>query len=61
MDEALACKKTGEKKVITFNASGHGHFDMTAYQKYFAGELVDHEVSEKDIHKALEKLPKIQG
>jgi len=61
MDEALACKKSGEKKVITFNASGHGHFDMTAYQKYFAGELVDHEVSEKDIHKALEKLPKIQG
>ena len=61
MDEALACKKTGEKKVITFNASGHGHFDITAYQKYFAGELVDHEVSEKDIHKALEKLPKIQG
>jgi len=35
MDEALACKETGEKKVIAFNLSGHGHFDMGAYDAYF--------------------------
>ncbi|MBN1894251.1 TrpB-like pyridoxal phosphate-dependent enzyme, partial [bacterium] len=60
MDEALKCKESGEKKVITFNASGHGHFDMTAYQKYFAGDLVDHEVSDKEIQAALQSLPKIE-
>lgn len=35
IDEALKCKKTGEEKTILFNLSGHGHFDMTAYDIYF--------------------------
>ncbi|MDI9395851.1 MAG: TrpB-like pyridoxal phosphate-dependent enzyme [Euryarchaeota archaeon] len=39
IDEALAAKETGEEKVILFNLSGHGHFDMTSYDKYFSGEL----------------------
>lgn len=37
--EALKCKQTGEEKVILFNVSGHGNFDMAAYEKYFNGEL----------------------
>jgi tryptophan synthase beta chain len=41
MEEALEAKATGEKKVILFNLSGHGHFDLTAYNKYFSGELDD--------------------
>ncbi len=39
VDEALKCKQTGEEKTIMFNLSGHGHFDMGSYDKYFSGEL----------------------
>jgi len=39
IDEALECKKTGEAKTILFNLSGHGHFDMGAYEKYLNNEL----------------------
>jgi tryptophan synthase beta chain len=39
IDEALKCRKTGEEKTILFNLSGHGHFDMTSYDKYFNKEL----------------------
>ncbi|MEU5219868.1 TrpB-like pyridoxal phosphate-dependent enzyme [Streptomyces sp. NPDC020807] len=41
IDEALACKETGEEKTILFSLSGHGHFDMPAYIDYFAGKLKD--------------------
>ncbi|MGW2816466.1 TrpB-like pyridoxal phosphate-dependent enzyme [Streptomyces sp. NPDC001415] len=41
IDEALACKETGESKSILFSLSGHGHFDMQAYIDYFAGKLKD--------------------
>jgi tryptophan synthase beta chain len=37
--EALKCKETGEKKAILFGLSGHGHFDMSAYDAYLAGDL----------------------
>ena len=57
MDEALRCKESGEAKVIAFNASGHGHFDMASYEKYFAGELEDYEYPEEKIREALERLP----
>jgi tryptophan synthase beta chain len=60
LDEALACKESGESKVIAFNASGHGHFDMAAYEKYFAGELVDYAYPEEKIREALSKLPPIE-
>jgi tryptophan synthase beta chain len=57
LDEAMACRESGEAKVIAFNASGHGHFDMGAYEKYFAGELVDYEYPEEKVAEALSKLP----
>ncbi|OGY45820.1 MAG: TrpB-like pyridoxal-phosphate dependent enzyme [Candidatus Buchananbacteria bacterium RIFCSPHIGHO2_01_FULL_44_11] len=38
-DEAEKCKQSGEEKTILFNLSGHGHFDMTAYQDFLAGKL----------------------
>ena len=38
-DEAEKCKKTGEEKVILFNLSGHGHFDMGAYENYLKGKI----------------------
>jgi tryptophan synthase beta chain len=59
MDEALHCKETGEAKTILFTLSGHGHFDMASYDKYFAGELEDYDYPEQAIHDALERLPKV--
>jgi tryptophan synthase beta chain len=43
--------------VILFNLSGHGHFDMSAYQAYFAGELEDLEMPEDELEAALARLP----
>ena len=58
VDEAMKAKEEGKEKVILFNLSGHGHFDMASYEKYFAGELTDYEHPEEKIHEALEHLPK---
>jgi tryptophan synthase beta chain len=56
---AKRCKETGEKKVILFNLSGHGHFDMYAYEQYFSGKLEDYEYPEKEILRAEAELPKV--
>jgi tryptophan synthase beta chain len=56
-DEAEAAKEAGDERVILFNLSGHGHFDMSAYAAYHAGELEDLEFSEADMEAALERLP----
>jgi tryptophan synthase beta chain len=56
---AKKCKETGEKKVILFNLSGHGHFDMAAYEQYFNGKLEDYEYPEAAIRKAEKGLPKV--
>ncbi len=56
---AKKCKETGEKKVILFNLSGHGHFDMGAYEQYFSGKLEDFEYPEEAIRKAEKDLPKV--
>ncbi len=59
IDEALQAKATGEPKVILFNLSGHGHFDMSSYDRYFAGELDDFEYPQSMIDESLRKLPKV--
>jgi tryptophan synthase beta chain len=59
IDEALDAKAKGEKRVIVFNLSGHGNFDMSAYQAYLSGRLQDFEYPEKEISKAMEDLPKV--
>jgi tryptophan synthase beta chain len=56
-DEAEAATEAGEERVILFNLSGHGHFDMSAYAAYFAGELQDLEMPEPELTSALERLP----
>ncbi len=58
-DEAMACKVTGESKVILFNASGHGHFDLAAYDAHFRQELSDYRLDEAAIEKALTELPEV--
>jgi tryptophan synthase beta chain len=57
LDEAEAAKQAGEQRVILFNLCGHGHFDMSAYDAYLAGQLEDPEFSEQDMEAALERLP----
>ncbi len=59
IDEALKCKVTGEKKVIAFNLSGHGHFDMMAYDAYRKGELQDYEYPAEAIAEAMTHLPAV--
>jgi tryptophan synthase beta chain len=58
-DEAMACKESGESKVILFNCSGHGHFDLAAYDAFSRKELPDYELEEERIEKALQELPEI--
>ena len=58
-DEALACKESGESKVILFNNSGQGHFDLAAYDAYLRQDLPDYELEEESIKKALAELPQI--
>jgi tryptophan synthase beta chain len=43
IDQALECKRTGEKKIIAMNYSGHGLLDLTAFEQFLAGKLVDYE------------------
>ncbi len=59
IDEALRCKESGEPKTLLFNLSGHGHFDMASYEKYFAGELEDYEYPAAAIQESLAHLPKV--
>jgi tryptophan synthase beta chain len=58
-DEAIACKESGESKVILFNCSGHGHFDLAAYDAFHRQELPDYALEEEKIQIALEELPQI--
>jgi tryptophan synthase beta chain len=55
--EAEAAKRAGEERVILIGLSGHGHFDMSAYDAFHAGELEDLEFSEADMDAALGRLP----
>jgi tryptophan synthase beta chain len=59
IDCALKCRETGEAKTILFNCSGHGNFDMSAYDAYYAGQLVDYEYPDKLIKESLGRLPKV--
>ncbi len=59
VDEALDAKAKGEKRVILFNLSGHGHFDMLSYQKYLSGELEDYEYPVEAVQEAMQHLPQV--
>jgi tryptophan synthase beta chain len=61
IDEALVCRERGEPKTILFNLSGHGHFDMSAYDKYFNGELEDYDYPAAAVEQALARLPAVVG
>jgi tryptophan synthase beta chain len=59
VDEALAAREEGRARVILFNLSGHGHFDMGAFDSYFAGKLLDYEHPEEEIARAMQSLPRV--
>jgi tryptophan synthase beta chain len=58
IEEADAAREAGEARVILFGLCGHGHFDLSAYDSYLAGELEDPEFSEEDMDAALAHLPR---
>ena len=53
VDEALAAREEGRAKVILFNLSGHGHFDLSAYENYLSGKLQDYEYPSQEIERAM--------
>ncbi len=59
--EAERCRETGEEKVILTAMCGHGHFDLAAYDKFLAGDLIDFEYPEDKVRVALERLPVVAG
>jgi len=60
IDEALKCKESGEQKVILFNFSGHGHFDLAAYDAYLSGQLEDFAYPVEEVAKSLADLPNVE-
>jgi tryptophan synthase beta chain len=59
IDEALRAKESGESTTILFNLSGHGFFDLAAYDRYLAGDLEDYEYPADEIQAALAGLPTV--
>jgi tryptophan synthase beta chain len=60
IDEAIRARDEGKKRVILFNFSGHGHFDMGAYDQFFSGTLEGYEYPEEKVKEALGHLPKVE-
>jgi tryptophan synthase beta chain len=60
IDEALKAKQEGKEKVIVFNYSGHGFFDLASYDKYLGKELDDFEYPDDKIAESLKELPDIK-
>jgi tryptophan synthase beta chain len=61
IDEALAAKEAGEQRVILFNLCGHGHFDLSAYERHLAGTLEDYEYPAEAVAAAQAGLPVVAG
>jgi tryptophan synthase beta chain len=57
INEALEAKEAGEERVILFNLSGHGHFDMLSYDKYFEGLLDDYDYPAEAVAEAQTRMP----
>jgi tryptophan synthase beta chain len=59
--EAMACKESGEEKVILTALCGHGHLDLAAYDKFLAGGMVDLDLSDAVIAQAMQQVPDIDA
>src|SRR5262249_16038560 len=58
-EEARQAKEAGQERVILFNLSGHGYFDLAAYDAYFAGNLQDYEFPREAVVAAQQRLPQV--
>jgi tryptophan synthase beta chain len=56
LDEARRADLEGVSKTILFNLSGHGHFDISAYEKYFENNLPDHEMTTQEVEDSIAKI-----
>ncbi|MDO8614467.1 MAG: TrpB-like pyridoxal phosphate-dependent enzyme [Dehalococcoidia bacterium] len=59
VDEALAAREAGDRRVILFNLSGHGHFDLAAYEQYLSGKLEDYAYPAEKVREAMAGIPKV--
>ncbi len=59
IDEAIKAREEGKEKIILFNLSGHGFFDLSSYDRYYSGKLENFEYPDENIKKALDDLPKV--
>jgi tryptophan synthase beta chain len=59
IEEAQRADAEGRERVILFNLSGHGHFDLAAYDQYLAGKLEDFEYPREAVEAAIAKLPQV--
>jgi tryptophan synthase beta chain len=59
--EALACRESGEEKVILTALCGHGLLDLPAYGTFLAGAMIDHELSDEAVAAAMASLPGVPG
>ncbi|HET8582567.1 MAG TPA: TrpB-like pyridoxal-phosphate dependent enzyme, partial [Jatrophihabitans sp.] len=59
IEEALACRESGESKVILTALCGHGHLDLAAYDAYLSGNIVDHTLPDSEIEAAIDALPPV--
>ena len=59
IDEAIRCRESGEPRTILFNLTGHGHFDMSAYERMLGGGLENFDYPAAAIAESLAHLPKI--
>lgn len=60
IEEAEACKREGVSRTILFNLCGHGYFDLSAYDSYLSGNLIDEEISNEVISESLSRLDSLQ-
>lgn len=59
LEQAARCRETGAEECIVFNLSGHGHFDLAAYQSHLAGQLEDQELGAEELERSLRELPNV--
>ena len=57
IDEAIAAREEGRPRVIVFCLTGHGHFDLGAYDNYLSGKLQDFEYPDEEVARAIAALP----
>jgi len=59
IDEAIKCRESGQAKTILLAHSGHGYFDMAAYEQFLSGKLSDYDYPAEKVQEALAHLPKV--